>query len=71
MRRVDSEAIEAIGYDSATRVLLVRFAGGALYAYFEVPPRDHAALLAAESLGSYFNRHLRERYSYRQLTDPR
>ncbi|MEA3203522.1 MAG: hypothetical protein QOI63_1197 [Thermoplasmata archaeon] len=64
MRRkaVASSSLRSVGYDARRRVLEVEFEGGAVYRYEDVPEARHAALLAAESLGSYFNRFVRDRY---------
>lgn len=68
MRRVPvrSSVIAAVGYDEATAVLEVEFAGGDVYRYFAVPPSVHRALLDAESPGAYFNRTISDRYPTRQ-----
>jgi hypothetical protein len=66
MVRVESEAIREIDYDPATSTLRVRFADGAWYSYAGVPAPVHAAFLAADSHGRYFQRHIRDRYRYRK-----
>ena len=53
---VDSTSIAAIGYDMRKRELGIEFLqSGAVYLYFEVPPEEHQAFLAAESKGQYLN----------------
>ena len=70
MRRiwVDSSSIASIGYDAAGRELEIEFRGsGDLYRYFDVPEDEYAALLAADSRGTYFNQMFKERnYRYRR-----
>lgn len=61
---VTSSTIATVGYDAATSVLEVRFKPGKkdaalgkpgpLWRYAGVDAETHAALLAAESPGSYF-----------------
>jgi hypothetical protein len=64
--------IAAVGYDLAARQLVVRFRGSdrcpeALYSYDGVPAEVAAGLIAAESLGAYFHRHIRQGgYPYRR-----
>ena len=60
--RVDSTAIESVGYDPDTAVLEVEFTSGELYRYFAVPRSVHRELLEAESPGHYFGEHVRDVY---------
>ena len=68
-----SSQIAAVGYDAATRVLVIKFrASGrmaeAIYSYDGVPPELATGLIAAESPGSYFHRHIRRgQFRYRRL----
>jgi hypothetical protein len=64
MRRlsVESSAIASVGYDPRTRTLEVEFAGGGVYRYLGVPPREHETLMRADSLGAYVNRRIKPRY---------
>jgi hypothetical protein len=60
--RVESTAIESVGYDAATAVLEVEFTSGEVYRYFAVPPSVHRALLESGSPGQYFGEHVRDVY---------
>jgi hypothetical protein len=51
---VRSSNIEAVGHDG--RDLTVRFKGGSTYRYVGVPRSTHAALMRAESKGSFLAR---------------
>jgi len=64
MRRVefDSTAIVSAGYDAATAVLEIEFAGGGVYRYRLVPPHVWRDLRDAESAGRYFAESIRDRY---------
>jgi hypothetical protein len=64
---VESSAIVSVGYDARTRTLEVEFAGGGLYRYLGVPPREHETLLRADSLGAYVNRAIKPRYRYERV----
>lgn len=68
-RPVDSSSIAEIGYAPDRRELEVLFRNGGLYRYFDVPAPVHRALLEAESIGRYMNRHVRTRYRYRRLRE--
>lgn len=44
-----------VGYDEKTRTLRAVFKNGATFDYADVPPREYAGLMAAESKGVYFS----------------
>lgn len=67
---VESSSIAEIGYAARERVLEILFRNGGLYRYFDVPRSVHRALVAAESIGRYLNRHVRNRYRYRRVDPP-
>jgi len=53
---VDSTVIAQIGYDSIKREFGIEYReSGDVYLYFDVPPEDHEAFMAAESKGIYLN----------------
>jgi hypothetical protein len=69
MRRdpVLSTSIASIGYVPEKRELEIEFrASGDVYRYFDVPGREHAAFMAAESKGTYLNQVFKPR-GYRYL----
>lgn len=61
---VESSAVASVGYDARTRTLEVEFAGGGVYRYLGVPPREHETLLRADSIGAYVNRSIKPRYRF-------
>jgi hypothetical protein len=66
MRRthVSSSAISSVGYDERSSVLEVEFQSGAVYDYFDVPPKVYKALLKAPSKGNFVSRRIRDRYPF-------
>jgi hypothetical protein len=66
-RPVDSSLIRSVGYDLPSSVLEVEFDSGHVYEYYDVPLSIYSELMAAESVGSFFNDHVRDMYPYRQL----
>lgn len=56
---VKSSNIKAVGYDPAARSLTVQFNSGANHRYDDVSPEKHAAMMAADSIGSYFHANIR------------
>ncbi len=66
MPTVDSAAIERIEYDELSQRLLITFAGGKTYKYYDVPRSVYENFLRAESKGGFFNRCVRDRYDFAQ-----
>lgn len=64
---VTSSNVQAIGYDPASRMLLVQFKGGATYSHQDVSPQDHAALLGAKSIGSHYHQHFKDRLGVKKV----
>lgn len=57
---VQSSMISAIGYDPDSETLAVKFvATGDTYHYSHVSEDDYAALCSADSVGKYFNAHIK------------
>ena len=64
---VTSSTLASVGYDEAQQLLEVEFLSGNLYQYSGVPAGEHQALMAAETLGGYFNANIRNAYPYMRL----
>ena len=64
---VSSSNIRSVGYEPETRILEVEFHGGRSYQYSGVPEGVYRGLMLADSKGSYFHKHIRERYPTRLL----
>ena len=69
MRRVTvtSTTVASAGYDDSARVMEIEFTGGAVYRYDGVPRQVFEEMLAAESVGRYFNEHVRDVYAFTRL----
>jgi len=63
-----SLVIRRFMYVPESRELTVEFVSGRRYAYSEVPAEDVDAFRSAFSKGSHFNRHIRDRFSCRELS---
>jgi hypothetical protein len=58
---VNSRAIAAVGYDGET--LAVQFhTSGTIYCHHGVPYSIYAGLMQSQSMGAFYNRHIRGRY---------
>ena len=66
MRRthVDSSAVSSVGYDERSSVLEVEFNSGAVYDYYDVPPKIFRDLLRAPSIGSFVSQRVRDQYAF-------
>lgn len=65
---IDSTNIEAIGHDSATRELHVRFLkSGETYVYYEVEEWEFEEFRVADSKGIYLNTNIKPRHTYAKL----
>ena len=62
MITVRSSAIRAVGYDPTTMRMLIKFVQGHTYTFCRVPQNIFDALLASSSKGSYYDRHIKDRY---------
>lgn len=59
---VQSTSIASVGYDPATLLLDVEFTSGKVYRYAAVQPEVYGALIAAESIGAHFGKHIRGKF---------
>jgi hypothetical protein len=66
-----STAIRNFAYDPVARELWVTFVSGRRYIYFGVPPEKFSAFSNAGSRGGFFNREIRDQYSYREVANER
>lgn len=65
MHHVDSESIEAIGYDRDAQELHIRFLkSGETYVYYSVEEWVFDDILQTESKGRYLNENIRGRYEF-------
>ena len=68
MPYVQSAALEQVSYDEVAHTLCATFRkSGRTYIYQDVPQEIYDSLLFAESLGAYFNSHIRDHFTYREI----
>jgi hypothetical protein len=69
MPYVQSSAIERVSYDQGRQTLRATFReSGRTYVYEDVPQELYDGLLFADSLGTYFNAYIRDRFAWHELT---
>jgi len=64
---VSSSNVAAIGYDSNTQVVYVRFLNGSMYIYKGVPAVEFENFKNASSIGSYLHRNFKNVYPYERI----
>lgn len=59
---VTSSAIRAIGYDSKTQTLVIKFMTGKSYPYPNVPEHVYKEFMSAKSKGDFYNARIKDVY---------
>jgi KTSC domain len=67
MQAIESEAINAVGYDAQHRILRVTFHNGQSYEYLDVSSEEFRDFMSAESRGAYMNRVIKPKYECRNV----
>lgn len=66
MPYLSSTAIEWVDYDHTSLTMQIRFRSGRhSYSYYGVPQAIYEGLLAAPSAGTFYDQHIKDRYSWR------
>jgi hypothetical protein len=63
-----SRTLASALYDPVRHQLELQFCSGKRYLYFRVPPQSYAELLQADSKGAFFNRAIRNRFPFQELS---
>lgn len=68
MPYVQSSALKRVSYDEAAHTLCATFRdNGRTYVYEGVPQELYDALIFADSLGAYFNAHIRDHFPFHEV----
>lgn len=57
-----------MGYDAESLMLEIEFTRGVVYRYYNVPAEQYERLKTAESIGRYFDFHIKGKYEYEQIS---
>ena len=68
---LDSTLLASATFEVGESQLRLEFCNGAIYLYFGLPEALYKDLLAADSKGAYFNRHIRNHFHYTCLRRPK
>lgn len=63
-KKVKSSNLYSVGYDEVEKLLQIKFWGGSLYQYYNVPKRIYQLLMRAQSKGKYAHRGIYPFFSY-------
>lgn len=66
-KRVSSTSIRSVGYDPENQILEIELKHGGIYQYFQVKADDYAELLASESVGRYYTKHIKPNHKFRKV----
>lgn len=70
MQKVTSSNIAEVGYNSESKVLVVRFIqSNSLYAYYDVPKQIFDELVAASSKGGYFSKSIKDVFTTKLIQE--
>lgn len=67
----NSSTIDRAGFDEEARLLCLRFVDSGCYFYFDVPLSLFEELCAADSVGQFFNAHIKGRFRFERDPDQR
>jgi hypothetical protein len=66
-----SSVIRRFHYRPEEKALEIVFVSGRRYRYFHVPQQVYEEMRASSSKGKYFNRHVRDRFSFEKAPIPK
>lgn len=64
---VESRLVATAGYHDPSSTMELEFVDGGVYRYFVVPRSVFDALLAADSIGRFFQEHIRGVYPFERI----
>lgn len=65
---VESSSLRSVAYDATAEVLEIAFHSGRVYRFAGVPASLHAWLMRSPGKGGLFNRLIRDRYPFTDVT---
>ncbi len=63
---VSSSNIRSVGFDNGT--LEIEFNRGGIYQYYNVPETIYQSLIAAQSVGKYFQAHIKDVFQFSKIS---
>jgi hypothetical protein len=65
--RVSSDNLFSVGYESASQTLRIKFNGGRIYDYYNVPEAIHNSLMKAGYKGHYHHVNIERHFRYKRI----
>ena len=69
MESVESSNVDSIGYDPESQTLAVRFHGGGVYHYSNVPADMYEMLKQSPSKGQFLNANIKGTYGFQRVIE--
>ena len=66
-KSVKSSNVEAVAHDPIENALHVRYRNGGVYRYDGIDADKHAALMGADSIGSFLHNHIKGKHSHAKV----
>ena len=66
----DSSFITNVSYSEDTEVLYIKFNSGTTWVYYDVSQEVYNRLVKSTSVGEYFNKNIRNKYSSQRINYP-
>ena len=67
MQPVTSSSIASVGYEPTEEAVYIEFNSGATYRYLGVEESEFHSLVAASSVGSFFNENFKNVYQFEKV----
>ena len=67
MHNVPSSNVDAVGYDTGSQTLQVRFLSGAVYQYYGVSEGLYDQFMQAPSKGQFLHAYIKNQYAYSRV----
>lgn len=64
---VVSSQLSSVAYDPESKILFIKFQNQTVYSYSEVPVEIYEQLIAAESVGKFFNANIKTSFKYEKV----
>ena len=68
--RVASRVVHSVGYDAESSILEIEFHTGDIYRFLMIPIALYEAFMGADSKGTYFREHIRDKYPFERTRGP-
>ncbi|HRZ18537.1 MAG TPA: KTSC domain-containing protein [Methanofastidiosum sp.] len=65
---VNSSNIRRLGYDEPSKTLIIVFKSGSAYEFADVPKEIYEKLLQTPSIGTFFTKYVRDKFTYKKIT---